>query len=442
MRIAVVILNWNTKDYLRRFLPPLLDSVRQFNNGHGEAAEQPSVRNTTDGVVPEQPSVRNTTDGVAAGLFRNVNGDGMSGNGDGMNGNGNGDGNGMDGGADGFSREYDRAEVIVADNASEDGSREILATEFPEVRTILLDRNYGFTGGYNRALKALSDDAAAAAHQGGRKGGGFDLYVLMNSDIEVTENWLRPLADRMKSRPDCGACGPKLRSWYRRGAFEYAGAAGGLIDRYGYPFCRGRVPGKVETDSGQYDSPADVLWVSGACLAVRAEVWNALGGFDDRFFAHMEEIDLCWRMQLEGWRVTAVPESVVYHLGGGTLPQTSPQKLYLNYRNNLLLLDNNLARTIGKRRAALRIFIRKVLDGCSAAVYLLCLKTDYFKAVWRAHRDAAKLKDADRDRLRLEPDGREVRGLYGGCIIIRALLGLQIPSVRPEEDITAKPDTV
>lgn len=420
MRIAVVILNWNTKDYLRRFLPPLLDSVRKFNNGHGGAAGQfPSGEG--DGM-----------DGNAAGQFRNGNGDGIDGN------------------ADGTFRDYDRAEVIVADNASEDGSREILATEFPEVRTICLDRNYGFTGGYNRALKALSEAsvppagsaAARAAASAGlsavqeeRKDCGFDLYVLMNSDIEVTENWLRPLAEQMKSHPDCGACGPKLRSWYRRGDFEYAGAAGGLIDRYGYPFCRGRVPGRVETDNGQYDGPADILWVSGACLAVRAEVWNALGGFDDRFFAHMEEIDLCWRMQLEGWRVTVVPESVVYHLGGGTLPQSSPQKLYLNYRNNLLLLDNNLARTIGKRKAELRIFIRKVLDGCSAAVYLLCLKTDSFKAVWRAHRDAAKLMD----RRQPEPAaGREVRGLYGGCIIIRALLGLQIPSVRSKADRTAK----
>lgn len=376
MKIAVVILNWNTKDYLRRFLPPLLDSVSWFNAGETE----------------------------------------------------------------------DWAEVIVADSASADGSIEMLSRDFPKVRRIPLDRNYGFTGGYNRALKELSVNTAetgtpdSARELGSR--GDFDLFILLNSDIEVTQIWLRPLAEWMKSHPDCGICGPKLHSWYEREKFEYAGAAGGLIDRFGYPFCRGRVLGKTEVDKGQYDSPADVLWVTGACLVIRARLWDSLGGLDDRFFAHMEEIDLCWRMQLEGWKVTVVPDSVVYHLGGGTLPQNSPQKLYLNYRNNLLLLDNNLAQTIGKRRAGLRILVRKILDGCSAAVYLLTLKPAYFKAVWRAHRDARMLIAEKRNDLqgamgngprRQDSKTHSVIGIYDGCMIPRALLGMKIQFRNPKD---------
>lgn len=378
MKIAVVILNWNTKDYLRMFLPPLLDSVAMFNGG---------------------------VSGLETSLAENGSRQ-----------------------ADG---QPDWAEVVVADSASTDGSMEMMAEKFPSVRRIPLEKNYGFTGGYNRALKILcnnpSEDIAPASGETARSIP-YDLFILLNSDIEVTRDWLRPLADWMKEHPECGACGPKLHSWYERDMFEYAGAAGGWIDSFGYPFCRGRVLGKVEKDSGQYDTPADVLWVTGACLAVRASVWNSLGGLDDRFFAHMEEIDLCWRMQLEGWKVTVIPESMVYHLGGGTLPKNSPQKLYLNYRNNILLLDNNLARTIGRRRAALRIFCRKLLDGCSAMVYLLSFRMDFFRAVWRAHRDASSLI-AEKRSGNDAPDshGRHsVAGIYGGCMIPRALLGIKI----------------
>ena len=378
MKIAVVILSWNTKDYLRMFLPPLLDSVAMFNGG---------------------------VSGLETSLAENGSRQ-----------------------ADG---QPDWAEVVVADSASTDGSMEMMAEKFPAVRRIPLEKNYGFTGGYNRALKMLcdnpSEDIAPASGETARSIP-YDLFILLNSDIEVTRDWLRPLADWMKEHPECGACGPKLHSWYERDMFEYAGAAGGWIDRFGYPFCRGRVLGKVEKDSGQYDTPADVLWVTGACLAVRASVWNSLEGLDDRFFAHMEEIDLCWRMQLEGWKVTVIPESMVYHLGGGTLPKNSPQKLYLNYRNNILLPDNNLARTIGRRRAALRIFCRKLLDGCSAMVYLLSFRMDFFRAVWRAHRDASRLI-AEKRSGNDAPDshGRHsVAGIYGGCMIPRALLGIKI----------------
>ena len=383
MKVAVVILNWNTREYLQRFLPGLLDSVREFNAG-------------------------------GAGEFAGTE--------------------------TGEGAEADSAEVIVADNASTDDSLEVLSRDFPEVRTISFDRNYGFTGGYNRAFNLLpggsgsGNDAPGKVQtgNGNAQAGGYDLFLLLNSDIEVTPGWLFPLVDWMKTHPECGACGPKLHSWYQRDSFEYAGAAGGLIDALGYPFCRGRVMKKVEKDTGQYDSPADVLWVSGACLMVRGSVWKALGGLDDRFFAHMEEIDLCWRMQLEGWKVTVVPSSTVYHLGGGTLPQTSPWKLYLNFRNNILLLDNNLAATIGPGKARGRIFLRKILDGCSAAVYLLSFRPDCFKAVWKAHRDAAKLKKAKLAEGRGNPGngtiykGNRVRGLYKGLMIPRALLGLRI----------------
>ena len=221
------------------------------------------------------------------------------------------------------------AEVIVADNASTDGSLKVMKEEFPGVRTIALEKNFGFTGGYNKAFEQIEAD----------------LFVLINSDIEVTEGWLEPLVEWMEENPECGACAPKLHSWQEKEKFEYAGAAGGYIDLFGYPFCRGRVMKRLETDHGQYDSPADVFWATGACLMVRSSIYRELGGLDDRFFAHMEEIDLCWRMQLAGYKVTVVPESMVYHVGGGTLPATSPFKLYLNFRNNRMMLENNLAKT-------------------------------------------------------------------------------------------------
>lgn len=290
------------------------------------------------------------------------------------------------------------AQVFVADNASADDSVAFLQAHFPQVPLILLENNYGFTGGYNRALEMIEAD----------------YYVLINSDIEVPEGWLKPLTDWMDSHPQCGACGPKLLSWRQRDIFEYAGAAGGLIDRYGYPFCRGRIMQKVEKDHGQYDSPQNVLWVSGSCLVVRSSVWKALGGLDERFFAHMEEIDLCWRMQLRGWKVTVVPASAVYHIGGGTLRNESPFKLFLNYRNNLLLLENNLPSTLHSRwKARLRIHVRMFLDGLSALVYLCKGQGAFFTAVVRAHRDYRKLRRPGE----LLPDAPAPDGLYRGWIV-------------------------
>ena len=290
----------------------------------------------------------------------------------------------------------------------------MLAAEFPDVRRISLDRNYGFTGGYNRALAQVEAD----------------YYVLINSDIEVPQGWLKPLTDWMDTHPHCGACGPKLLSYDHRDRFEYAGAAGGLLDRYGYPFCRGRILQKVEKDEGQYDTPEDVFWVSGACLLVRSKLWKRLGGLDDRFFAHMEEIDLCWRMQLSGYTVTVVPESFVYHIGGGTLPNESPFKLRLNFRNNLLLLENNLAKTfraqgysvdgsLGKARR--RIFVRMLLDGASALTYLVTKRYNSYKAVVQAHGEYRKLRRKPTpDEVAMQKDAT-VRGWYDGWIVPKGI---------------------
>ena len=320
------------------------------------------------------------------------------------------------------------AEVIVADNASTDGSLKVMAEMFPQVRTISFDKNHGFTGGYNKAFEQID----------------CDLFILINSDIEVTQDWLRPIVSWMETHPECGACAPKLHSWQERDRFEYAGAAGGYLDRFGYPLCRGRVLKSLETDKGQYDSPADVFWATGACLAVRSEVYRMLGGLDDRFFAHMEEIDLCWRMQLEGWKVTVVPESLVYHVGGGTLPATSPFKLYLNFRNNRLMLSNNLSKTYAleflkegysEHKAALKacrkanriLAFRQLLDAASATVYLLTFKWDCFKSVCKAYKDSANLikkpsKTETEDYLRNRLATAAVRGIYPKWIILQSIL--------------------
>lgn len=262
--------------------------------------------------------------------------------------------------------------IVIADNGSTDGSLSYVEESFPEIRLIRFDRNYGFTGGYNRALWEV--DA--------------DYYVLLNSDIEVPDGWLDPLVSFMESNPQVGVCQPKILSLVERGSFEYAGAAGGYIDRYGYPFCRGRILSFLEKDEGQYDTPKECFWATGACMVVRSSLYHHLGGLDDSFFAHMEEIDFCWRAKLLGYQVWCVPQSKVYHLGGGTLPNNSPHKLYLNYRNNLLMLYKNLPESIRVGR----IFARLCLDGTSAAVYLLTFRWSFFKAVVRAHSDYRKMK--------------------------------------------------
>jgi hypothetical protein len=353
MRTAIVILNWNTREYLERFIPGVIESAND-------------------------------------------------------------------------------AQIIVADNGSTDDSVSFLRQHFPSVRLICLDKNYGFTGGYNKSLELLKNE-------------GFEYYVLLNTDIELPKHWLEPLIELMDTNPDCGACAPKLHSWQNRDMFEYAGAAGGYIDMFGYPFCRGRVLKMTEKDTGQYDgSIKNVFWATGACLVVRAKLFHLLGGLDSRFFAHMEEIDLCWRLQLRGYRICVVPQSTVWHLGGGTLPKNSPWKLKLNYRNCLLMLENNLALSYSLEiyrkgtsiiksaryaliKARFMITLRMVLDGISALVYLISGKTDFFKSVLKAHSEYKKqrlilnVKDIEK-YLKEYGDKALIRGWFRHWIIPLAII--------------------
>jgi len=256
-------------------------------------------------------------------------------------------------------------EVWVADNGSTDDSLTFLQDEFPEIYLLKFDTNYGFTGGYNRALGQISAD----------------YYVLLNSDIEVSPGWIEPVIRQMEADSQVAACMPKIRSYNQPENFEYAGAAGGFIDKLGYPFCRGRILNVIEKDKGQYDDTTEIFWATGACMFVRASHFNDVGGLDEDFFAHMEEIDLCWRLKNRGFKIMYVAESVVYHVGGGTLPNNNPRKLYLNYRNNLFLLYKNLPKGQFRRILVLRM----VLDGVSAVLYLLQGKIAFSLAVPRAH---------------------------------------------------------
>ena len=284
--VAVVILNWNGKDFLERFLPSVLSSL------------------------------------------------------------------------------YQNKQVIVADNASTDGSVQFLAQQYPMVRIIQNSSNEGFARGYNLALKQVE----------------VDYYVLLNSDVEVSPNWIGPVIDLMESDISIAACQPKILSYQNKSKFEYAGASGGWLDQYGYPFMRGRIFEVCEEDLGQYEDAVPCFWASGAALFVRAKTYQELGGLDEYFFAHQEEIDLCWRMQLAGYKVYVQPASVVYHVGGGTLPKGNSRKTYLNFRNNMIMLAKNLPR----REAWWKIPLRMVLDGLSAMRGLMSGDGGYFVAVNRA----------------------------------------------------------
>lgn len=257
------------------------------------------------------------------------------------------------------------AELVVADNGSADGSLEFLRKEHPGIRVVELDKNYGFSGGYNRAAAQIDST----------------YMLLLNSDIEVTEGWLEPILELMESDHKVGACTPKILDYKRKTHFEYAGAAGGFVDRFGYPFCRGRIFDHLEADVGQYDRPADLFWGTGACLMVRTDLFLESGGLDERFFAHMEEIDLCWRFQRMGYRIRYVPGSTVYHVGGATLRRGDPVKTFLNFRNNLLLLYKNLP----VRGRFTTLFMRMMLDGLSALRFLFQGAFKDFRAVFRAH---------------------------------------------------------
>jgi len=269
------------------------------------------------------------------------------------------------------------AVLVVADNGSTDDSLALLAAEFPSVTVCPLDQNYGFAEGYNRALAWVRDTL------------GSEVYVLLNSDVFTPEGFLSPLLRRLETDQACGVVCPKLRAYKEPSRFEYAGAAGGRLSALGYPYCRGRVLHRTEVDRGQYDTPAQVDWATGACLAIRAALYWEMGGFEGRFFAHMEEIDLCWRIRRAGYTIYCEPSSVVYHLGGGSLSNQSPRKVYLNFRNNRLMLRRNLPPGL---RKFLILSLRFWLDGAVAALYLCTGRWRFFKAVLAAHRDYWRMR--------------------------------------------------
>ncbi len=284
-------------------------------------------------------------------------------------------------------------QVVVADNGSTDGSVAFVRANYPGVEVVELERNYGFAEGYNRALEKLVAD----------------VFVLLNSDVETPAGWCEPLVQLLENEEDIAAVQPKIKSLAEPSKFEYAGAAGGFIDALGYPFCRGRILKTIEEDRGQYDDRRDVFWASGACMAVRGRVFKELGGFDTRFFAHMEEIDLCWRAQLAGWRIAVEPRAEVFHLGGGTLAQGSEHKIYLNFRNSLMMLKKN--------RGGAVVWVRMILDAGSAMVYLLTGRWAFFCAVWRAHRDYR------RAQVTTSASNTRLKTVYRGSILLRYLFG-------------------
>ena len=318
MKTAVVILNWNGKDYLEKFLP----SVVEFSAGS--------------------------------------------------------------------------AEVIVADNASTDDSINFLQERYPQIRIIENPENGGFSKGYNDALKEV--DA--------------EYYVLLNSDVEVTENWIDPIINMMDADPSIAACQPKIHSLEIRSQFEYAGGAGGFIDAYGYPFCRGRIFDQSEEDTGQYDDSCEVFWATGACMFVRAKLYHQSGGLDEDFFAHMEEIDFCWRIKNQGYKIMFCAESTVYHLGGGSLPQISPRKTFLNFRNNLSLLVKNLP----SNRLVWVLVVRYVLDMFAALNFLRQGRRADAGAICSAH---AHLLQAFPGLMRKRKSltQAKVSQVYRGCIV-------------------------
>lgn len=273
------------------------------------------------------------------------------------------------------------ASIYVADNGSSDESCDVVRNEFPAVKLLVLDHNYGFAEGYNRALAQVDEEYA----------------VLLNSDVEVTRGWLSPMTQFLDSNPEVAACQPKLLSFKQKDFFEYAGAAGGFIDKWGYTFCRGRIFNTVERDSGQYDDTTDVFWATGAALMIRNEVYKNNGGLDGRFFAHMEEIDLCWRLRSRGYRIACVPQSHVYHVGGATLKKENPQKTYLNFRNNLLMIYKNAPDCQLKKI----MLFRKVFDNVAALKFLVSGDYAAFKAVRKARRDFKAMRSGY-DKARAE----------------------------------------
>jgi GT2 family glycosyltransferase len=291
--------------------------------------------------------------------------------------------------------------IVVADNASSDGSAEMVSAKFPDVELIEMSENRGYAGGYNACLAGRTAD----------------YFVLLNSDAEPTSGWLLPLLKMAEANPALGAAQPHLMDYYNRNKFEYAGAGGGFMDQYGYPFCRGRIFGNVEQNEGQYDDGLQVFWATGAALFISRKAWEATGGLDERFFAHMEEIDLCWRMQLLGFEVWSCPQSIVYHIGGATLSNQSPRKTYLNFRNNLLMLYKNLHPA--ERDGV--IFRRKLFDGLAACFFILQGKVNHIPEIVKAHRHFDKMK------RHLQPSSgakllADLPGIFMGSLVLSYFL--------------------
>uniref|UniRef100_UPI0040498E4C glycosyltransferase family 2 protein n=1 Tax=Fluviicola sp. TaxID=1917219 RepID=UPI0040498E4C len=287
--------------------------------------------------------------------------------------------------------------VIIADNASTDESVDWLKANYPELTIVQNNENGGFAKGYNDALRKI--DAT--------------YYLLLNSDVEVTENWLEPLRAVMDD-PSVAACQPKIKAFHNQSLFEHAGAAGGYIDALHYPFCRGRLLDHVETDTNQYDYPSKVFWTSGACMLIRSEVYWKLDGFDERFFAHMEEIDLCWRIQRLGYSLMVVPTSIVYHVGGGTLNYNSPSKTFLNFRNNLLMIHKNQPSFVG-----LVIVRRLLLDGIAGGMYVLKGQFKHCFAIIKAHFSFYNMlpsSQKERKKWKSLPH-KALAGTYNGSIL-------------------------
>ena len=294
------------------------------------------------------------------------------------------------------------AEVVVADNGSTDDSLQWLRLNYPDVRVIRLDRNYGFAGGYNRALREVASE----------------YVLLLNSDVEVTAGWWQPLVEVLDTESDVAAVAPKLLADMERTKFEYAGAAGGFIDYLGYPFCRGRILSNVEEDEGQYDNRRDIFWASGAAMCCRRELFESLGGFDEDFFAHMEEIDLQWRMELAGWRIVVEPKSVVYHLGGGTLPASS-RKIFLNHRNNLAMLF----KCASPMQRAVVAEVRPATDMLEAFVNLVALHPQRAWAIVRAWGEFIAWHGVLSRKRKAVVRTKKVDNIYRNSIILRYIFG-------------------
>ena len=292
------------------------------------------------------------------------------------------------------------AEIIVADNASTDGSETWFKAHYPQLRWINNNSNLGYSGGYNTALSQIVAD----------------IFVLLNSDIEVSAGWLKPVVDFLTNHPQAAAAQPKILQFNQKTHFEYAGASGGFIDRLGFPFCRGRVFESYEEDLGQYDDIDEVFWASGACLFVKSSAFHEIGGLDDSFFAHMEEIDLCWRLKNLGYSIWVVPQSKVYHVGGGTLNKQNSRKTYLNFRNNIELIYKNIEQNFLVKT----IFLRMILDGVAAFKFLFSNGYAHFFAIVRAHLHFYRMLPKIRKKrkiLRSKISNRNTKGVYLGSIV-------------------------